>query len=355
MAKQITASTLGTSPDTYLYTLARSDDEQVIATIASDDSLRIFNPTLNVLQTSKPCHNGVSCLKSGSRGFFTAGRDGLIKQWDLRGNQSAGHISEPQNRSFSALTVHGDHYVAAGTDSTKEGLGDVSVLIFDTRNPGKPLRNYSESHSDSITQLAFHPSQSNMLLSASTDGLVSFFDVDQADEDDALQRVLNPKSAVHCSGFLANDQSYVLTTDEVFSIYTLSDNADGSGDPTMEFGDMREKLKCMYVIDILQQHGNTPIMAYGHNENKTLSIVHLNGGAQSWSFGSIIDFVGAHGEEVVRDMFLTKDQTRAYSCGEDGNVRVWDLSTSSRGGAGDTTTIFKKKRRDKKAERFAPY
>ena len=68
-------------------------------------------------------------------------------------------------------------YIAAGTESTKEGLGEVSVLLYDTRNPAVPLRQYNESHTDTITQLEFHPDQPNLLLSGSTDGLVSIFDI----------------------------------------------------------------------------------------------------------------------------------------------------------------------------------
>lgn len=318
MAKTVAASTLGSAPDTYLYSLAYNGN--CFATIGSDDTLRLFDPSLKVLQTAQPRSSGLSCLKALSNtGFATAGRDGLIRIWDSRAKQSA-ELSEPQGRPISALACY-EHIIALGTESTKEGLGDVSVLLFDTRKPTVPLRNYAESHTDSITQLAFHPSQPNVLLSGSTDGLVSLFDVTQADEEDALQQVLNPRSSVHCAGFLTQDQAYVLTTDEQLLIYPLTEPVEGSEPaPVIDFGDVREQLSCMYVINLLRQPDGQPVVAYGHNERQTLSMLQLTG-PQPWAFGQTVELPGAHGDEVVRDVLLM--ERRAYSCGEDGQVRVW--------------------------------
>lgn len=262
---------------------------------------------------------------------------------------------------FSALAYR-EHYIAAGTESTKEGLGDVNVLIYDTRSPGAPLRQYSESHTDSITQLSFHPTQPQCLLSGSTDGLVSLFDVNQADEDDALQQVLNPRSAVHCAGFLAPEQVYVLSTDENFSVYDISESQveteNVEARTVADFGDVREKLDCMYVVDLLQKPGFTaPVLAYGHNEKQTLSLMPLE--APNWEFGTPIQLPGAHGEEVCRDVYIDAAAQRALTCGEDGQVRAWSLDTS--GGADGATGAERppksrsEARKMKKAERYAPY
>jgi len=323
MAKYVASSSLGAKSDTYFYKLARA--EGVLATIGSDDSLRLFDPTLKATSKTLPCHTGVSCLETLSqKTLATAGRDGTIRLWDTRA-QKAAEITEPSFRAISAIACHGGQYIAAGTDSAKEGLGDVSVMLFDIRNPIVPLRNYAESHTDSITAMAFHPTQPNVLLSGSTDGLVSFFDVDQLEEEDALQQVLNPRSAVHCAGFLDNDQAYVLTTDEQFLVYSLAENAKTAEDKTVvDFGDVREQLRCMYVIDLLRDPtGVQPVVACGHNERQTLSVVQLTGPGPL-AFGQSINLPGAHGDEVVRDLLLTQDR-RAYSCGEDGQVRVWQL------------------------------
>ncbi|RMY46998.1 hypothetical protein D0863_15728 [Hortaea werneckii] len=339
MAKPVSSSTLGCEPDTYFYSLARIGNNS-LATIGSDDSLRIFDPsTLRSIASAQPRGSGLSCLQpfDDRSTLATAGRDGTIRLWDSRAKQ-ASQLSEPQGRPFSALACHAN-ILAAGTESNKEGLGDVSVLLYDARNPSIPLRDYAESHTDSITQLAFHPSHPHVVLSGSTDGLVSVFNGNEADEEEALQTVFNPRSAVHCAGFLTGGEVYVFTTDEQILIYPLptSTSTEGGGDDGQssaadqqqqqqprDFGDVREKLNCMYVINLLRQPAdNQPLIAYGHNEQQRLSVMQLSslGAGSQWEFGPSVDFPGAHGEEVVRDMLV--GDGRAWSCGEDGCVRVW--------------------------------
>ncbi|EME82985.1 uncharacterized protein MYCFIDRAFT_35989 [Pseudocercospora fijiensis CIRAD86] len=320
MAKLVGSTAV--SATEYLFSLARAD--AALATITSDDQLHVIDAaSLKTLKSTNTCHTGVSCLKSGLHSsLVTGGRDGLVRCWDSRAKQVA-QLIEPQSRGISSLACH-DRYIAAGTESTKEGLGDVSVLLFDTRNSSVPLRQYNESHTDSLTQLQFHPLQPQILLSGSTDGLISIFDVNHADEEDSLQQVLNPRSAVHCAGFLAQDQVYVVSTDEQYSIHTLAKTTAEDEDvpPPITFGDVREKLHCMYVIDVLVQPDGPPVMAYGHNKKQTLSISSL-GSPGAWAFGEKVNLPGAHGEDVVRDLLLTGK--RAFSCGEDGILKAWAL------------------------------
>lgn len=137
------------------------------------------------------------------------------------------------------------------------------------RNAAKPLRQYTESHNDTVTQLAFHPSRPQTLLSAATDGLVSIFDATIEDEDDALVQVLNHRGAVHCAGFLTGDEVYAISSDEQLSVYTLSKPSDpeDAALPVTAFGDVREQLQSSYVIDVYPGSGSPPAwVAAGNTE-----------------------------------------------------------------------------------------
>ncbi|QIW97606.1 hypothetical protein AMS68_003124 [Peltaster fructicola] len=208
--------------------------------------------------------------------------------------------------------------------------------------------------------MAWHPSQKNLLLSGSTDGLISIFDTDQADEEDAVQQVLNPRSAVHCSGFLADDQAYVLSTDEQFTIYGLNKTgtADDAALPVAEFGDVRPQLDCMYVVRLVQNQSQPTMLAHGHNAKQKLQLTTLK--SPQYSFEGTIDLPGAHGEEVVRDVRFAH-QTAVLTCGEDGHVRLWRIDSvnedSTRMDIDEAPKSTKKKSRKEKkqADRFAPY
>lgn len=325
MAKCLASDNLGTLPDTYLFGLAYSPRKKIFATVGSDDILRLFDSRLKVLQAKSSCHKGVTSVQAGEDAdFITGGRDGFVSCWDGRSKKVA-QVPEPRGNGIASIACR-DHYIAIGTESIKEGLGDVSVLLYDTRNFAAPLREYNESHTDTVTQLAFHPTQPNILLSGSTDGLVSIFDVNLVDEEDALQQVLNPRSAVHCAGFIAQDQAYVVSTDEQYSIHTLAKTKLEEEDvpPAIQFGDVRTTLHCTYVIDVLIQDDGPPLMAHGNLGDRTMSLVAL-GGPGAWGFGQSIMFPGAHGDDVVRAVRLI--DRLAFSCGEDGTVRVWDLAS----------------------------
>lgn len=68
-------------------------------------------------------------------------------------------------------------------------------MLYDTRQRSVRL-SYTDSHKDDITDIKFHPTNSNLLSTGSTDGLINVFDLTEAEEDDALLYCLNTESSV---------------------------------------------------------------------------------------------------------------------------------------------------------------
>jgi hypothetical protein len=95
------------------------------------------------------------------------------------------------------------------------------------------------------------------LLSGSTDGLVNIYNIAEADEDEALSQVANHGSSIHHAGFLSNSHFYALSHDETFSIYHLGSQDNSALDvPPQVSGDLRPKLQCEYVVNVIPHVGS---------------------------------------------------------------------------------------------------
>ena len=143
------------------------------------------------------------------------------------------------------------------------------------------MRWQSTENNDDITDLRFHPSRRNHLLSGGIDGLVSIFDTNIGDEDDSLLQVVN-HGPIHKAGFLSDKTIFALSHDEQLSIHAvtsdagdaatslvgpLSNTPEASTDyaPPIRFGDLRPLLHCDYAIDVLQVGGNTLVATGTHS------------------------------------------------------------------------------------------
>jgi WD40 repeat protein len=237
-------------------------------------------------------------------------------------------------------TSFDQHAVIAGTELEGNGPGDVNIFGWDARKPDEVKLTYSESHTDTVTELRFipHPQSSALLLSASTDGLINIFDTATAEEDDALFQVINHKSAIQHAGIVDRD-IYALGTDETLSFHAFQNPDPEAEEPLpMILGDVRESFGCEYVVNVFHA-GTNPFLAVGNHSEEWLDLIGLKNqattmsDARNWTFNKDNDghirLSGAHQGEVIRDVFVTQGVDSVFTCGEDGMVRLWK-------GEGDT-------------------
>lgn len=236
----------------------------------------------------------------------------------------------------------------------------LTVIHRDIRSPQAPRLQYVESHNDDVTevspifahpdrfilhcpyyrksllqdkrpkligtQLQYHPTRNNILLSGSTDGLVNIYDTTVTDEDDALVQVINHGS-VHHAGFLSESTIFALSHDEQFSIHPTTNPDDPGQEPEpVDFDDVREPLGVEYVV-LVCMGGQGPYIAAGNkmyvfpipysstmlrlltspscHSDKRLDLVPLVS-SPSWKFDqdNLWRLPGAHGDEVVRSVYL---------------------------------------------------
>ncbi|KAL1635839.1 hypothetical protein SLS56_001534 [Neofusicoccum ribis] len=387
-AKLVAEADLSLPKDSYIYALRQTNTS--LAALSSDDSIRIFDPkTLQLLPNGiiSRVHESVTCLETYSEDgnvLATAGRDGLVKCWDRRTRKAVMQFQVPKPQGLSALEVNSAHHaIIAGTELEDRGPGDSFIYAWDARNASIPRLTLAESHTDTITELCLHPSNPSTLLSASTDGLVSLFDLMQNDEDDALRQVINHRSAVHHAGFASPTDVYVFGTDETLAFYQYQDSDDPSPElAPVKIGDVREKLTCEYVVNVYRSAGANVVVAGNHSEQRLdLLPLHTPPIGQPLNYSCTLEdclrLPGSHGEEIVRDVFIDPQSSTIFTCGEDGKVRSW--SAEGFGGqeqveqqANATATSVdsaeekhpkekkhkdkhKKKDKDKSKDRYKPY
>ncbi|KAI9001307.1 WD40-repeat-containing domain protein [Trametes punicea] len=164
--------------------------------------------------------------------LLSSGKDGAVKVWDERSRSVALRmtaLTAGTARGLLSCDVSADGMtIAAGTELQGE---DASILYWDPRNPAAPLRVHSSTHSDDITAVHFFrpavsstPHVGNLLLSASSDGLLCTSNADEADEDEAGLHVGNWGCSVAQAGWLhdrtGRPAAWASSDMETFSVWT---------------------------------------------------------------------------------------------------------------------------------------
>ncbi|EDO16729.1 hypothetical protein Kpol_1003p34 [Vanderwaltozyma polyspora DSM 70294] len=254
---------------------------------------------------------------------FSVAMNDAVKVLDLRvqGNSIVAELNNEKKTPFLSLdSRHG--MLACGTELS--GV-DAEIHIYDIRNFDKPVRMLVDSHHDDVTDIKFHPSDPNVLLSGSTDGYTNVYDLTQVEEEDALHQVINYES-VHSCGWLSPKRIYTLSHMETFAIHELNNKSDELTEPKpLDFGDIRGTWDCDYVVDVYPGY-----IAVGKSEenNGNLKIIPFHN--ELLNINDSISIPNAHGDEVVRDVFISpKSQNIMYSCGEDGSVKTWKIENNS--------------------------
>lgn len=100
----------------------------------------------------------------------------------------------------------------------------------------------------------FHPTDPNILLTGSTDGLVNICDTRITDEDEVVITAFNHGS-VHRAAFLNDTELFAISHDEKFALYSMAQSEEEKGSATLDLGDIREVIGCQYVANIFAKPG----------------------------------------------------------------------------------------------------
>ncbi|KAI9892123.1 MAG: hypothetical protein M1814_001829 [Vezdaea aestivalis] len=177
--------------------------------------------------------------------------------------------------------------------------------------------------------VSFHPTNPAALLSGSTDGLLNVYNSTLADEDEALERIINHGSVHHARFIDSKGTICAVSHNEVLSVYEGAEDMEGEEkeEEVTALGDVRSVLGCEYVVDVCALGEEEVLIPVGKTEGKPgLILTPLRrGGGGKWAFerDEAVLLPGAHGEEIVRSVYVDGKIGAVYTAGEDGAVRLW--------------------------------
>ncbi|XP_042538461.1 WD repeat-containing protein 89 [Dipodomys spectabilis] len=320
----------------------RAEKGSIVAVLCSNESIRIYDKeTLNILHkfSGHPgLLNGVKFANSCDN-VYSASTDGTIKCWDARlaSDKPIQLFKGYPSNTFISFDINcKDHVICAGT----EKVDDDALLVFwdarmnsqDLSTGREPLGAYSETHSDDITQVCFHPSNPNMLVSGSTDGLVNVFDISVDNEEDALLTTCNSVSSVSCIGWSGKDykQVYCMTHDEGFCWWDLN-NLDSDEPITRlciqdvrEIFNMKESNLDYLIGGLYHEKMDKLFVIGGTNTGK----IHLVNCAPS-GLTHVTSLQGGH-TATVRSFCWNMQDDSLLTGGEDAQLLLWKPGTGNK-------------------------
>ncbi|KAG5970618.1 hypothetical protein E4U55_001541 [Claviceps digitariae] len=321
------------SQETYVLDLHRTSAG--LAALSSDQHLSLLSPARladGPVRKWRTQHGNVTALRvydEAAGVVCTAGEDGTVGVWDLRGAGEAARVAQFKAADAPILSLAcspSTKTIALGTELQNHSA---SLHLWDLRClPGCPKAHYQDLHSDDITELAFHPSDPAVLLSGSTDGLVNIYDTRVPDEDELTVQTFNHNASIHHAAFLNSTEVLALSHDEQFALYDVAEERQ-NGDAVQSFGDLRSVLGCQYVAGVtVKADGSGAVVGCGAQDQQLFELIFLaknQHGDPKWVFDrhNSVGLPGGHGDELVRSFCFFDDAQLVFTAGEDGTVKAW--------------------------------
>jgi WD40 repeat protein len=247
--------------------------------------------------------------------LLTSSKDKTINIWDVRASQQPAKSINLPSAVLSFDVNSTQTVLAAGTELIGE---DAIIYLWDV-NGDKLCAQFPDSHSDDITQVRFQPNTDCKMVTGSTDGLISLFDITSLNEDDSLQFVITADS-INTLGYFGPEYEYLysLTHVETFSMYTSDE-----GDVVNEFGDIRQllahpELPIQYIIDCHYDNINQRLYLIAGVENGDIGVFHV--GATTIQLCGLMK--GGH-SDIVRACTWNHEHNFIITGGEDSKMCIW--------------------------------
>jgi WD repeat-containing protein 89 len=240
-------------------TLSRINGYKMFAAPMANGDIDIFDlDTLSLLSCIKSSHPDIvlsQCQYDGENSnlLWSSNKSGQLLLHDIRTqncvlNLNGSKVLTLDTKAILAFDINSSHTeIAAGTELL-DRENPANILFWDIRNTGMLLNKFEECHSDDITQIKYHPSESKAMISGSTDGLVCLYNLCNQVEEESLYQVIKDES-VSKIGYFGPSYEYIysLSHMETFSLYKFED-----AQKLRSFGDVRissPEMNLHYCVD----------------------------------------------------------------------------------------------------------
>ncbi|KAF9927543.1 WD repeat-containing protein 89 [Linnemannia zychae] len=307
--------------DIYIFDIAANSNSLIVS--ASNHEIKLYNPSTLAIKNILKFHTDtITQIKAhGDNILMSSSKDGSVAVWDLRTDNGPAQIFTTQAKnpllSFDLNTT--EHVMAAGSELIEY---DANIHFFDARNPSAVVKTYSESHSDDITNIKFHPTNPARLMTGSVDGLICQFDLTDMDEEEGLMVVSNTGSSINRIGYFGPNAEYIycLSHMETLSLWNSED-----ADAIHHFGDIRGVsnpamgLALDYGIDCQYEPESGRLFLLAGSNEGNINILHVK--ADSLQLCQVL---GRGHSEIVRSTFWDQKRGILYSGGEDAKLGLWN-------------------------------
>ncbi|KAJ6510228.1 WD40-repeat-containing domain protein [Mycena vitilis] len=333
--------TASLSSQAYVLSIAPLPTYYAASASAPSNTIDLFDKTtLRGVQTLSGHEVGTTSLRSVNSianisrpSLISSGLDGSIKVWDERTDSHSIKMTNlGQARGLLCCDVSQDGLtVAGGTQLQGE---DAHIVYWDPRSPATPLRTHSSTHSDDVTVLSFSPDSPNILMSASTDGLISTSTADEDDEDEAVIHVGVWNTSVSQAGWThSSSGAKIWASSDMETFSTWSGELDLLQSQDIRAPSLHNHAEHEWLTDYLITCHSTPNsdmkVFVGSNQGDVALITNSNLAAPAAPWSLRNTWTTGH-TGIVRSLLWDDQNGVMVTGGEDGKINVWSCPSPQR-------------------------